>query len=235
MLHSLICIVLLSTLCLSACGTKPQHHSDAAAPVVAVERLTDGPVAVTIDQRGAGIVPQFDDKVLIALGDITRGRVLVTVKVDNASILSGPTSMREGETLLFTYEGVDYAAEPIDMEQQMLGTDRATFRVRLAAGARLNETQKIEKLIDTIASLEGATFIRNGDSHPASEAADHLRTKWKWAGDRITTAEQFIDQLATKSSQSGEPYTIKLSDGSVVEAGTYLHEQFNALDERKQP
>lgn len=219
----------LAMLLLSACGPKTSQVVE-PAPSVTHQRLTDGPVSLTIDQRGAGIVPQFDTKVLIALGDISRGKVLVTVKVNNDSILAGPTTMREGESLLFTFEGVDYAAELVDMERELIGTDRATFRVRLAIGARLNETQKIEKLIDSLESLQGATFIRNDESHTAAEAADHLRSKWKWAGNRITTAEQFIDQLATRSSQSGKPYIIRMADDTEVEAGPYLLEVLGKIE-----
>jgi len=221
----------LAVLFLSTCGPKTSQVVE-PAPTITHQRLTDGPVSLTIDQRSAGIVPQFDTKVLIALGDISRGDVLVTIKVDNESVLAGPTSMREGDTLLFTFEDVDYAAELLDMERELIGTDRATFRVRLAAGARLNETQKIEKLIDSLATMQGATFIRNDESHTAVEAAEHLRSKWKWAGNRITTAEQFIDQLATRSSQSGKPYVIRMADGTDVEAGPYLREQLGKIESR---
>jgi hypothetical protein len=84
------------------------------------------------------------------------------------------------------------------------------------------EAAAIEGLIAHIGSLEGAVFVRNGEEHEAKEAAGHLRTKWQWKKDEIRTAEQFIEVVATKSSQSGELYTMRLADGSVVKVGDYL-------------
>ncbi|HJW72171.1 MAG TPA: DUF5329 family protein, partial [Geothrix sp.] len=51
--------------------------------------------------------------------------------------------------------------------------------------APATEAQKIEALIQGVASLQGAAFIRNGSEHTPREAADHLRLKWKNAGKRV--------------------------------------------------
>ena len=80
----------------------------------------------------------------------------------------------------------------------------------------LSEAEKIEKLIVSVESLEGAVFIRNGSEYTAKDAGSHMRRKLKSAGSRITTAEQFIDHLGTKSSRSGEPYRMRLADGTTT-------------------
>ena len=90
------------------------------------------------------------------------------------------------------------------------------------------EQKKIEYLIQSIATLQNATFVRNGIEYDAQRAADHLRLKLRFAGNRVKTAEDFIVACATASSMSGQKYQIKFQDGHVVEAATYLR---NKLDD----
>jgi Family of unknown function (DUF5329) len=87
------------------------------------------------------------------------------------------------------------------------------------------EQKKIDYLIASIEALDGATFIRNGGEYSAAKAADHLRLKLLRVGDRIETADQFIDELGTKSSMSGEKYHIRLKDGRVLESAQFFRTQ----------
>jgi hypothetical protein len=96
--------------------------------------------------------------------------------------------------------------------------------------AHLTEAQKIQALIHAVETLQGAVFIRNGSEYDSAKAADHLRRKLDYAGKRITTAEQFIDKLATGSSMSGKPYKIRFADGRTVESAVYFHEQLRKLE-----
>ena len=87
------------------------------------------------------------------------------------------------------------------------------------------EDQKIQFLLDSIANLHGATFIRNGGEYDASKAIDHMQTKLRFAGTRVTTAEDFILLCATGSSMSGQPYKIRFADGREVESAQFLRER----------
>lgn len=87
------------------------------------------------------------------------------------------------------------------------------------------EQKKIDYLIASIQALDGATFIRNGSEHTAVKAAEHLRRKLGNAEDRIQTAGQFIDELGTQSSMSGEKYRVRLKDGRVLESAQFLREK----------
>ncbi|HSX59803.1 MAG TPA: DUF5329 family protein [Tahibacter sp.] len=87
------------------------------------------------------------------------------------------------------------------------------------------EQKKIDYLIAELQRLDGATFIRNGSEYSAAKAADHLRTKLRHAGDRIQTARQFIDELGTKSSMSGETYRIRFDDGRVLDSAQVLNDR----------
>jgi hypothetical protein len=94
----------------------------------------------------------------------------------------------------------------------------------------LTETKKIELLIEKVERMEGAKFLRNGALHETAEAAEHLRRKWKAAGDRIKTADEFVEHLASKSSTTGKPYEIQMPDGSVVSSGPYLRERLREIE-----
>jgi hypothetical protein len=101
------------------------------------------------------------------------------------------------------------------------------------AVGRKTESQKIEALIGKVAALEGGVFIRNGREHGPKEAAEHLRSKWRSAGDRIATASQFIDVAGSKSSMTGKPYQIRLSDGRTVPAADWLRERLAEIESEK--
>jgi hypothetical protein len=68
----------------------------------------------------------------------------------------------------------------------------------------------------------GTYFIRNGKAHDASEAAAHLAFKYARAKSRVSTAEDFIKRVASKSSVSGKEYLIQYPDGTVVTAFEFL-------------
>jgi len=92
------------------------------------------------------------------------------------------------------------------------------------------EAQKIEALIQAVADLQAAVFIRNGTEHTPKEAADHLRMKWKNAGRRVKTAPEFIQYCATGSSLSGKPYEIRLKDGRTVLSRDWLWTELKRLE-----
>ena len=92
------------------------------------------------------------------------------------------------------------------------------------------ETRRIEALITAVGRLEGATFLRNGSEHTAAEAADHLRLKWKNAGKRVRTAEDFIRYCATQSSMSGRKYRIRLADGRELDSADWFTAELRRYD-----
>src|SRR6187431_584322 len=93
-----------------------------------------------------------------------------------------------------------------------------TPRQGTSAPSHMSESAKIEALISSVEQLQGAVFIRNGSEYDGHKAAEHLRRKLDYARSKVKTAEQFIDLLATGSSMSGKPYTIRFADGHSVES-----------------
>jgi hypothetical protein len=66
-------------------------------------------------------------------------------------------------------------------------------------------------------------FIRNGVTYDSVKAAEHIAMKYAQAKDMLSTADQFIDHIASKSSFSGQPYLIVFADGTQSKAGDWLH------------
>jgi len=92
------------------------------------------------------------------------------------------------------------------------------------------EGARIEFLIQAIASLENAQFIRNGSAYGAEAAASHLRLKLGKAGSAVKSAEDFIRYCGTSSSMSGKAYEIRFDDGRVVPSATFLHQRLVEYD-----
>lgn len=84
------------------------------------------------------------------------------------------------------------------------------------------EMARIEHLCDAVARSKGMQFVRNGKAYSPDDAATFLREKLKAMGDGVTTAEEFIDKVATKSSMSGKPYTVRFVDGREVPSADFL-------------
>ena len=93
----------------------------------------------------------------------------------------------------------------------------------------LSEDRKIQMLIKAIEKSD-LTFERNGTDYPAVEAAKHLDDKRKHAGTRITTAKDFIDKVASRSSLSGKEYHVKSKDGKRVPAETWLKGELTRIE-----
>lgn len=74
-------------------------------------------------------------------------------------------------------------------------------------------------------------FERNGKIYPASKAASHLRMKYAHVRNRIETAEQFIDLLASKSSTSGRDYHVMTKGGAVFPAALVLHNELDRINQ----
>jgi hypothetical protein len=92
------------------------------------------------------------------------------------------------------------------------------------------ELKRVEGLLTLLATKTDITFVRNGSKYSAERAVSHLRSKLQRAGDQISTAEQFVDNIASKSSLSGKPYLVILADGTTVKAAEYFHGLLREVD-----
>ena len=97
----------------------------------------------------------------------------------------------------------------------------------LAAFAATNP--EVAALIVRVEHAQGVVFIRNGSDHSAVEAAAHLRRKLGAAHGRISTAEQFIDNIGTRSSMTGIAYRVRFADGREIDSAAWLRQLLREL------
>ena len=179
------------------------------------------PVSLRVTQRSTTTVPGAMDELSLTIDDITRGQVMVSLIGKDSEPLYGPVSMKDGDEASFRFGETDYRLRLAELENSLVGDDFATFEISAAGSTSLTESQKIERLIAAVESLE-AVFIRNGVEHSAVDAAAHLRRKLDAAGGAVTTAELFIEHIGSRSSTTGDEYQIRFKDGRAVPAGEFL-------------
>ncbi len=94
----------------------------------------------------------------------------------------------------------------------------------VAIAAPRSEADRIEAALKAVED-SNITFVRNGSEYGPKMAGRFLRGKLKNAGDAVKTFDQFVDALATKSTQSGKPYLVKLESGELVPLAKWLREK----------
>jgi len=90
-----------------------------------------------------------------------------------------------------------------------------------AALAEDNTEQEIDYLLNTVASSD-CVFIRNGKEHGPEAARDHLNLKRRRGKRYYTTADEYVEKLASSSSWSGKPYFIRCGDSEQQPAGEWF-------------
>ncbi len=94
------------------------------------------------------------------------------------------------------------------------------------------EEGKTDYLLDRIRNSK-LIFVRNKVEYDSASAASFMRWKlnrWQKKGLKITTAQDFITQIASGSKMSGQPYTIILRDGSRHNLQPVLQNELDALE-----
>lgn len=91
------------------------------------------------------------------------------------------------------------------------------------AAADQHETE-IRFLIDSIGA-EGCRFVRNDRRYSNREARAHLQSKWELNEALVTSAEDFIDKLASHSVTTGEPYRIRCRGRQEQAAGNWFRKR----------
>lgn len=162
-------------------------------------------------------MPGSDGQLLLTIDDITRGQVVTGLAPLQGEALVETRSLRPGNEVEFTYKGDDYVLLLKTLNNQLIGNDSAEFWLKAKGGDFVSGAEKeIQQLLDALKAEEDAVMIRNGKEHSSEEGAKHLMMKYEKEQKRIKSAEDFIEQVASKSSMSGEDYQIRLKDGTTV-------------------
>ena len=99
-----------------------------------------------------------------------------------------------------------------------------------AAAPAPHEQTRIEKLIRFVETHKDAKFIRNGTEYSCADAGKFLRGKLESMGKEVTTAREFIERIASKSSMSGKPYEVKFADGRTMPVAQLLTEELKRIE-----
>jgi hypothetical protein len=194
--------------------------------------LTNLPASMTVKQRSTTPIPGSGEAVRLTIDDITRGQVMASLASKEGLPIMSQTSLSQGQSVTFLVNDARYVLHVTELNNALIGDDFASFEITEAGSSTLTEKEKIDRLIEHVAGLEGATFIRNGEKHTPAQAAEHLRLKLSTLGDSAVTARGFIQLMATKSSLTGEPYEIILENGSTVSSGDYLKDQLERMESK---
>ncbi|MHC4958692.1 MAG: DUF5329 family protein [Planctomycetota bacterium] len=181
------------------------------APQEPDDAVLELPTRLTLIQRHDADVPGSNGRLRVHIGDITRGQVELTLSHRDGRVLIPATSMTQHDRRRFSFAGRRYGVEIAILRNNLLGDDWAELLFHEGP----SERELIEMLLECVRE-SSLTFVRNGKPHVGAEAAAHLRRKWEAAGERIATAEQFIEHVGTRSSTSGQRYEVRLANGSVA-------------------
>lgn len=187
-------------------------------------KIPQGGMDFEVDQRSQYIVPGTLGGLGVELEDITDGQVVVRLKRDSEILAS--KSMIESDVLPFEIDGYSYSIKLLNLNNQLIGRDNAILTI-IEGEPPPDETAEIKALLDHIRGLDAAyVFIRNGEEHTPEETAAHLERKWK-SKSGIRSVDDFIDQLATHSSQSGKPYLVRISNAEATPLAQWLRAEIS--------
>lgn len=91
------------------------------------------------------------------------------------------------------------------------------------------ERAKIKYLLGHT-SLSEYSFDRNGRVYNGTRTARHLRKKYFQRFDKVRTAQDFIDKVASISTASGRPYRALPGDGKAYRTGDLLNYELRRLE-----
>ena len=89
-------------------------------------------------------------------------------------------------------------------------------------GLGAEEKARIEALLKRVSELKDAEFVRNGKAYAPADAVKFFRGKLDKMGSGVSTAEQFVEKIASVSSTTGKPYLIRHRDGREEKCGEVL-------------
>jgi hypothetical protein len=92
------------------------------------------------------------------------------------------------------------------------------------------EQARIDRLIQAVGKRGDIVFIRNGKEYNSTQAAEFLEGKLKWRLGRVGNVQDFIDQIGTRSTTSGDIYTVRMKDGSVLPSAVFLRQELERIE-----
>ena len=95
-----------------------------------------------------------------------------------------------------------------------------------------SQKPEVQHLLEFIETSD-CTFERNGKKYDGTDAAKHIKRKYKYFRNKISTTEEFIEYSGTKSTMSGKPYLIYCGDEDSITSQTWLLEELSVYRQNK--
>lgn len=89
------------------------------------------------------------------------------------------------------------------------------------ADVPVEQVKEVSHLLGFVKN-SGCIINRNGTDHPASEGVSHIEKKYDYFRDEINSSEEFIEYSATKSTMSGEYYTVSCPGKKIIKTQDWL-------------
>ena len=86
------------------------------------------------------------------------------------------------------------------------------------------QVAEVEHLISYLETSD-CVMIRNGKVYSGSEGAKHVRRKYEYFRKKLSSTEQFIELSASRSSMSGQEYTVECPGEPVMTSSDWLHSE----------
>ena len=96
-------------------------------------------------------------------------------------------------------------------------------------GLSVADRAKIERLIAVVENLSDAQFVRNGRAYGSATAGKFLRAKWKDREASVHSVDEFIQNVATRSSTTGRPYLIRFNAARELPLAEFLRSELGKL------
>jgi len=87
-----------------------------------------------------------------------------------------------------------------------------------------SQKPEVQHLLEFVETSD-CTFERNGKKYNGADAVNHIKRKYKYFRNKITTTEEFIEYSGTKSTMSGKPYLIYCYNKAPMESSVWLLEE----------
>jgi Family of unknown function (DUF5329) len=94
------------------------------------------------------------------------------------------------------------------------------------------EISEVEYLLGIVKNSP-CKFERNGKLYDGEKAYEHIKDKYDYFRDEITSTETFIEYAATKSMLSGKDYLIRCGDKAPVKTADWLTEELKKYRESR--
>ena len=93
------------------------------------------------------------------------------------------------------------------------------------------QVPEVEHLLAYLESSD-CELVRNGRWHTGEEAVKHVRRKYEYYRDDISSTEDFIELSASRSKMSGKPYQVHCPGQPTVNSQDWLLTELSAFRAR---